>query len=48
MSLNKKEIRVLKLINDNVSGTNRSGVVRYLMRELGFPQPIAVKVSNYT
>jgi len=45
MSLNKKEIRVLKLINDNVSGTNRSGVVRYLMRELGFPQPIAVKVS---
>lgn len=45
MSLNKKEIRVLKLINDNVSGTNRSGVVRYLMKELGFPQPIAVKVS---
>ena len=46
MSLNKKEIRVLKLINDNVSGAKRTSVVRYLINELGFPNQIAVKVSN--
>ncbi len=46
MSLNKKEIRVLKLINDNVSGANRTSAVRYLIHELGFPQQIAVKVST--
>ena len=46
MSLNKKEIRVLKLINDNVSGANRTSAVRYLIDELGFPNQIAVKVST--
>ena len=46
MSLNKKEIRVLKLINDNILGTNRTSVVRYLINELGFPHQIAVKVST--
>ena len=46
MSLNKKEIRVLKLINDNVSGANRTSAVRYLINELGFPHQIAVKVST--
>ena len=45
MSLNKKEIRVLKLINDNISGANRSSAVGYLINELGFPYQIAVKVS---
>ena len=46
MSLNKKEIRVLKLINDNVSGANRSSAVRYLINELGFPHQIAVKIGR--
>ena len=46
MSLNTKEIRVLKLINQNVSGQNRKKAFSYLRTELGFPNDVATKVSD--
>ena len=46
MGLNVKEIKVLKLINRNVSGKNRRRAISYLRTELGFPNDVAIKVSN--
>ena len=46
MSLNTKEIKVLKLINQNVSGGNRKKAFSYLRTELGFPNDVAAKVSD--
>jgi len=44
MSLNKKEIRVLKLIDANVRGNHKANVTSYLRNQLGLPNDIANKI----